>query len=79
MTQKINLIQDENSWQKKFIFSFIKMCDQLSLNYGNKLKLNSLGNDLKKKTKVCWQYMKDLISFFINDSSTLQKTHDKYN
>ena len=41
------------------------MCEQLSLNYGEKLKLNKLGDDLKKKTKLCWHYMKNLIGFFI--------------
>lgn len=44
------------------------MCDQLSLNYGEKLKLNKLGEDLKKKTKICWNYMKGLVAYFIENT-----------
>lgn len=46
------------------------MCEQLSLNYGEKLKLNKLGDDLKKKTKLSWNYMKNLVAYFIESMSS---------
>lgn len=50
------------------------MCDQLSLNYGQKLKLNKLGDDFKKKTKISWNYMKNLIGYFIQNNNSTDQT-----
>jgi len=41
---------------QKFILSFIQMCEDLSINYGTKVILK--GVTLRKKTKICWKYMK---------------------
>ena len=67
--QRLNQLEEETKWKSKFIHSFIKMCEQLNLNYGEKLKLNKLGDDLKKKTKTCWNYMKNLIGYFVQNNS----------
>lgn len=39
------------------------MAEDLSLTYGG--KLSTKGMSLRKKTKVSWKYMKDLINYLI--------------
>jgi hypothetical protein len=41
---------------QKFIESFVKMAEELSVTYGQALSLKSL--PLRKKTKICWKYIK---------------------
>ncbi len=41
---------------QKFIISFASMAEDLSLNYGSKIQTRGL--NLRKRTKVCWRYMK---------------------
>jgi hypothetical protein len=47
----------------KFIVSFVNMAEDLSLNYGGRLEARGL--PLRKKTKRCWKYVKELIHYLI--------------
>ncbi len=47
----------------KFIVSFVNMAEELSVNYGSKLQIKGL--NLRKKTKMCWKYIKELINYLI--------------
>jgi len=48
---------------QKFIDSFVHMAEELSVNYGGPIELRGL--TLRKKAKVSWRYMKDLINYLI--------------
>lgn len=39
------------------------MAEDLSFTYGSKVQLKGL--TLRKKTKICWKYIKELINYLI--------------
>lgn len=66
MLQMSNKLQDydENfTWMQKFIDSFVHMAEELSVNYGGQLQLRGL--TLRKKAKITWKYIKELINYLI--------------
>ena len=46
-----------------FILSFNQMSEDLSINYGSRLLLK--GVNLRRRTKICWKYIKQLINSLI--------------
>jgi hypothetical protein len=63
MSNKLNEYDENFTWMQKFIDSFVHMAEELSVNYGGQLQLRGL--NLRKKTKITWKYMKELINYLI--------------
>ena len=47
----------------KFIVSFVNMAEELSVNLGGKMMTK--GATLRKKTKMSWKYINELINYLI--------------
>lgn len=63
LTTKLKEYEDSFNWMEKFIISFVHMAEDLSFTYGSKVQLKGL--TLRKKTKICWKYIKELINYLI--------------
>ncbi len=63
LTSKLNECSESLAWMQTFILSFNQMSEDLSINYGSRLLLK--GVNLRRRTKICWKYIKQLINSLI--------------
>ncbi len=67
MQEKICQMELSNEWMREFIQSFNQMAIDLNADFGTG-RFQFEGKSLKRKTKECWRFMKELTAEFIKSA-----------